>query len=218
MSLSCLQHHRLRHCFLLRSYGPNAQLCLYVSCFLKGFLKVLPLITWIILFASRPRHCKPKLLKVDARNLQAATRSCFYAGFAAQRNFAEVIAKGEAQGMVSKFIGIMLGLVFSEYLLQSKRSMMKNHFFQLKVRTSSGARYAAADIEQRLHLGSKLSDVVNNKNDVLALFNLYRDEGYILTEHGGRLCVSIFNLYRDEGYILTEHGGRLSILAALLLI
>ncbi|KAL3598266.1 hypothetical protein D5086_006184 [Populus alba] len=61
MSLSCLQHHRLRHCFLLRSYGPNAQLCLYVSCFLKGFLKVLPLITWIILFANRPRHCKPSI-------------------------------------------------------------------------------------------------------------------------------------------------------------
>ncbi|GJU05652.1 root UVB sensitive 1, chloroplastic-like protein isoform X2 [Tanacetum coccineum] len=66
--------------------------------------------------------------------IQAATRSCFYAGFAAQRNFAEVIAKGEAQGMVSKSIGIMLGialanciqaltplalasLVFGEYLL-----------------------------------------------------------------------------------------------------
>jgi hypothetical protein len=31
-----------------------------------------------------------ELLKVDAHNLQAATRSCFYAGFAAQRNFAEV--------------------------------------------------------------------------------------------------------------------------------
>ncbi|XP_020096528.1 protein root UVB sensitive 1, chloroplastic isoform X6 [Ananas comosus] len=31
--------------------------------------------------------------------IQAATRSCFYAGFATQRNFAEVIAKGEAQGM-----------------------------------------------------------------------------------------------------------------------
>ncbi|KAF0890607.1 hypothetical protein E2562_003803, partial [Oryza meyeriana var. granulata] len=39
--------------------------------------------------------------------IQAATRSCFYAGFAVQRNFAEVIAKGEAQGMVSKFLGIM---------------------------------------------------------------------------------------------------------------
>ncbi|XP_057965152.1 protein root UVB sensitive 1, chloroplastic isoform X2 [Malania oleifera] len=45
--------------------------------------------------------------------IQAATRSCFYAGFAAQRNFAEVIAKGEAQGMVSKSIGIMLGIVLA---------------------------------------------------------------------------------------------------------
>ncbi|KAJ7002898.1 hypothetical protein NC653_008197 [Populus alba x Populus x berolinensis] len=166
MSLSCLQHHRLRHCFLLRSYGPNAQLCLYVSCFLKGFLKVLPLITWIILFANRPRHCKPSIalrrwfeersdstaaaikwvlkdgigyisvksfcpnmddilmfilkswrLGRDIRpTLQitlAATRSCFYAGFAAKRNFAEVIAKGEAQGMVSKYICIMLGITLA---------------------------------------------------------------------------------------------------------
>ncbi|KAF5725796.1 protein root UVB sensitive 1 chloroplastic-like [Tripterygium wilfordii] len=45
--------------------------------------------------------------------IQAATRSCFYAGFAAQRNFAEVIAKGEAQGMVSKAIGIMLGIALA---------------------------------------------------------------------------------------------------------
>ncbi|KAL3613785.1 Protein root UVB sensitive 1, chloroplastic [Castilleja foliolosa] len=45
--------------------------------------------------------------------IQAATRSCFYAGFAAQRNFAEVIAKGEAQGMVSKSIGIMLGIALA---------------------------------------------------------------------------------------------------------
>nr|TKS17446.1 hypothetical protein D5086_0000013290 [Populus alba] len=54
-----------------------------------------------------------ELLKVDARNLQAATRSCFYAGFAAKRNFAEVIAKGEAQGMVSKYICIMLGITLA---------------------------------------------------------------------------------------------------------
>lgn len=47
--------------------------------------------------------------------IQAATRSCFYAGFAAQRNFAEVIAKGEAQGMVSKSIGIVLGIALSGY-------------------------------------------------------------------------------------------------------
>lgn len=47
--------------------------------------------------------------------IQAATRSCFYAGFAAQRNFAEVIAKGEAQGMVSKSLGIIFGIGLSNY-------------------------------------------------------------------------------------------------------
>ncbi|KAG6792415.1 hypothetical protein POTOM_001563 [Populus tomentosa] len=195
-----------------------------------------------------------ELLKVDAHNLQAATRSCFYAGFAAQRNFAEVIAKGEAQGMVSKFIGIMLGialancigsstplalasfsvvtwihmfcnlksyqsiqlrtlnpyrasLVFSEYLLSGQAPPVKeindeeplfpavpflNIYSKGNVQSivlSSEARNAAAEIEQRLQLGSKLSDVVNNKDEVLALFNLYRDEGYILTEHKGRFCV-----------------------------
>ncbi|BBG94730.1 hypothetical protein Prudu_003084 [Prunus dulcis] len=46
----------------------------------------------------------------------AATRSCFYAGFAAQRNFAEVIAKGEAQGMVSKSVGIMLGIALANHI------------------------------------------------------------------------------------------------------
>uniref|UniRef100_A0A3N7EUX4 Protein root UVB sensitive/RUS domain-containing protein n=1 Tax=Populus trichocarpa TaxID=3694 RepID=A0A3N7EUX4_POPTR len=127
------------------------------------------------------------------------------------RNFAEVIAKGEAQGMVSKFIGIMLGIALActssstPLALASFSLVTSIHMFcnlksyqsiqlrtinpyrarKSKVRTSSGARYAAADSEQRLQLGSKLSDVVNNKTDVLALFNLYRDEGYILTEHGG---------------------------------
>ena len=66
------------------------------------------------------------------------------------------------------------------------------NWFQVQsIVLSSEARNAAAEIEQRLQLGSKLSDVVNNKDDVLALFNLYRDEGYILTEHKGRFCVSI---------------------------
>lgn len=92
---------------------------------------------------------------------QAATRSCFYAGFAAQRNFAEVnslisliplyilywschntsayhesiagnlslfsswsllwqvIAKGEAQGMVSKSIGIVLGIALANCVQSS---------------------------------------------------------------------------------------------------
>ncbi|KAJ0936837.1 putative Root UVB sensitive family [Helianthus annuus] len=49
----------------------------------------------------------------------AATRSCFYAGFAAQRNFAEVIAKGEAQGMVSKSIGIVVGIALANCIQAS---------------------------------------------------------------------------------------------------
>ncbi|XP_022716734.1 protein root UVB sensitive 1, chloroplastic-like isoform X1 [Durio zibethinus] len=186
--------------------------------------------------------------------IQAATRSCFYAGFAAQRNFAEVIAKGEAQGMVSKSIGIVLGialanyigsstsfslasfgvvtwihmycnlksyqsiqlrtlnpyrasLVFSEYLLSGQAPSIKEvndeeplfpavPFLnllsgnrELSVVLSSEAKQAASEIEHRLQLGSKLSDIVNNKEDALALFSLYKDEGYILTEQEGKFCV-----------------------------
>lgn len=186
--------------------------------------------------------------------IQAATRSCFYAGFAAQRNFAEVIAKGEAQGMVSKFVGIGLGiaianciqsstslalasfcaitwihmfcnlksyqsiqlrtlnpyranLVFGEYLLSGlvpsvKEVNAEEPFFpavpvlnvksEYKVQPtvlSPEAKLAAADIERRLHLGSKLSGLVRNKEDALALFDLYKEEGYILTEHEGKFCV-----------------------------
>ncbi|CAK7356910.1 unnamed protein product [Dovyalis caffra] len=197
----------------------------------------------------------------------AATRSCFFAGFAAQRNFAEVIAKGEAQGMVSKFIGIMLGialancigsstplalasfsvvtwihmfcnlksyqsiqlrtlnpyrasLVFSEYLLSGQAPPVKEvnaeeplfpavPFLNIyskdnaqPIDLSSEAMNAAAEIEQRLQLGSKLSDVVNNKDDTVALFNLYRDEGYILTEHKGRFCT------RGKLHISLEYAQR----------
>lgn len=55
---------------------------------------------------------------------------------------------------------------------------------------SSKAKTAAADIEERLQLGSKLSEVIHNKEEALALVDLYRNEGYILTEHKGRFCVS----------------------------
>ncbi|KAK4729258.1 hypothetical protein R3W88_022246 [Solanum pinnatisectum] len=185
--------------------------------------------------------------------IQAATRSCFYAGFAAQRNFAEVIAKGEAQGMVSKAIGIMLGialanctrsstslalasfgvvtwihmfcnlksyhsiqlrtlnpyrasLVFSEYLLSGLVPTVKEvndeeplfpaAILNLKAAyetqtevLSVHAKQAAAGIVRRLQLGSKLSDVATSREDVLALFELYKNEGYILTEHEGRFCI-----------------------------
>ncbi|OWM72262.1 protein root UVB sensitive 1, chloroplastic [Punica granatum] len=186
--------------------------------------------------------------------IQAATRSCFYAGFAAQRNFAEVIAKGEAQGMVSRSIGIVLGiglancigtstslslvsfivvtsvhmfcnlksyqsiqlrtlnpyrgsLVFSEYLLSGQAPSVKevndeeplfpavpilNGICGQNTRNSalsSEAKDAAAEIEQRLQLGSKLSNVIHNKEDAFALFDLFQDEGYILAEHQGKYCV-----------------------------
>ncbi|XP_010540714.1 PREDICTED: protein root UVB sensitive 1, chloroplastic [Tarenaya hassleriana] len=188
--------------------------------------------------------------------IQAATRSCFYAGFASQRNFAEVIAKGEAQGMVSKSIGMLFGialanyvgtsaslalvsfsvvtwihmytnlksyqciqlrtlnpyrasLVFSEYLISGQAPLIKDvnneeplfpadRFLNIKSPDkiqepllSSDAKAAAADIEQRLLLGSKLSDVIHNKEEAIALFELYHDEGYILTEHKGRFCVML---------------------------
>ncbi|XP_073301864.1 protein root UVB sensitive 1, chloroplastic [Primulina huaijiensis] len=186
--------------------------------------------------------------------IQASTRSCFYAGFAAQRNFAEVIAKGEAQGMVSKSIGILLGialancvqsstslslasfgvitwihmfcnlksyqsiqlrtlnpyrasLVFSQYLLSGLVPSVKEvndeeplfpAFPLLNMKPASeeqdevlstDANDAAFHIDRRLQLGSKLSDVVKSKEDAIALINLYKDEGYILTELEGRYRV-----------------------------
>ncbi|XP_077222359.1 root UVB sensitive-like protein (Protein of unknown function, DUF647) isoform X2 [Tasmannia lanceolata] len=186
--------------------------------------------------------------------IQAATRSCFYAGFAAQRNFAEVIAKGEAQGMVSKSLGIMLGIGLANYIGSSKSLAVASfslvtgvHMFcnlksyqSIQIRTlnpyranlvfseyllsgqvppvkevndeeplfpglvlinvnpmrkaqsgvlSAEAIDAAAKIGHRLQLGSKLSEVINNKEDAFALFDLFRNESYMLTEHKGRFCV-----------------------------
>ncbi|CAN6487110.1 unnamed protein product [Victoria cruziana] len=191
-----------------------------------------------------------------ASMIQAATRSCFYAGFAAQRNFAEVIAKGEAQGMVSKSAGIMLGialanyvassgtltaisfgvvtalhmlcniksyqsiqlrslnpyrasLVFSEYLLGGQVPPIKEvndeeplfpSIPSLKIKSrqqekdqllSPEAKHAAAQINYRLQIGTKFSEVVRNKEDARALFGLFRNEGYILVEEGGRFCVTL---------------------------
>ncbi|XP_020096521.1 protein root UVB sensitive 1, chloroplastic isoform X1 [Ananas comosus] len=183
--------------------------------------------------------------------IQAATRSCFYAGFATQRNFAEVIAKGEAQGMVSKFLGIMIGitlanyvgsstslalssyfmitgihmycnlksyqsiqlktlnpyrasLLFSEYLLSGQIPSIKEvndeeplcpglPFFNAHKGQSETlsleAKDAASGVYRRLQLGSKLSQVVNNKEDTFALFELFRNEGYLLAEKQGRFHV-----------------------------
>ncbi|GJU61999.1 pentatricopeptide repeat-containing protein [Tanacetum coccineum] len=155
--------------------------------------------------------------------IQAATRSCFFAGFAAQRNFAEVIAKGEAQGMVSKSIGIMLGialanciqastplalasfgLVFGEYLLSGLVPSVKEvndeePFFPalplLSLKPASKAenrvlspeaKEAAATIEQRLELGSKLSDIVKTKTDAHALLDFLDNARKVLDEMSKR--------------------------------
>ena len=53
------------------------------------------------------------------------------------------------------------------------------------------AKDAAAEICCRLQLGSKLSEVINSKEDAFVLFDLYRDEGYLLTENQGRYCVRL---------------------------
>ncbi|KAL2236781.1 UNVERIFIED_CONTAM: Protein root UVB sensitive 1, chloroplastic [Sesamum indicum] len=166
----------------------------------------------------------------------------------------QVIAKGEAQGMVSKSIGIMLGialangvqsstplalasfgvitwihmfcnlksyqsiqlrtlnpyrasLVFSQYLLTGLIPSVKEvndeePLFpafpllivkptseeQLEV-LSNDAKDAASHIDRRLQLGSKLSDVVKSREDAIALFDLYKAEGYILAELEGRYFV-----------------------------
>lgn len=52
------------------------------------------------------------------------------------------------------------------------------------------AKDAAAQIEQRLQIGSRLSEVICSKEDALALFDLFGDEGYMLTEHEGSFRVS----------------------------
>lgn len=58
---------------------------------------------------------------------------------------------------------------------------------------STEAKESAANIEKRLQLGSKLSDVVSCEEDVLELFSLYKNENYILSEQRGRYCVSYLN-------------------------
>ncbi|KAL8137301.1 hypothetical protein V2J09_003302 [Rumex salicifolius] len=201
--------------------------------------------------------------------IQAATRSCFYAGFAAKRNFAEVIAKGEAQGMVSKFLGIAIGiaianytgsstplalaafsvvtwihmfcnlksyqsiqlrnlnpyrasLIFSEYLLSGQVPPVKEVNAEeplfpaapfLIMRPSNAlqggvlsvaAKDAAANIDRRLQLGSKLSNITRSKGDAIALFDLYKNESYILTEHNNKFCV-----------ILKESATQLDMLKSL---
>ncbi|KAK1273339.1 hypothetical protein QJS04_geneDACA018995 [Acorus gramineus] len=99
------------------------------------------------------------------------------------------------------------GLMFSEYLLSGQIPSVKKvndeepllpalllvnvnptHKGGSRI-LSAEAKYAAALIDRRLQLGSKLSEVVTNKEDALALIDLFKDEGYMLAERKGKFCV-----------------------------
>jgi hypothetical protein len=55
---------------------------------------------------------------------------------------------------------------------------------------SAEAKDAAERICRRLQLGSKLSEIIENKEDAHALVDLYKDEQYLLTDYKGKFCVS----------------------------
>ncbi|KAL6001756.1 hypothetical protein ACLOJK_041734 [Asimina triloba] len=90
---------------------------------------------------------------------------------------------------------------FREEAIEGGKALLRKYDSNWEMRTEGGmgemtaevwpgeAKNAAIQIEHRLLLGSKLSDVINSKEDASALFDLFRDEGYILTEHNGRFCV-----------------------------
>ncbi|KMT08349.1 hypothetical protein BVRB_6g140320 isoform A [Beta vulgaris subsp. vulgaris] len=98
-------------------------------------------------------------------------------------------------------------LVFSEYLLSGQVPSVKDvndeepRFPALPIlnlrppfkpgssNLSLVAKNAAPEIERRLELGSTLSDVIQRREDAAALLDLYRNEGYLLTEYNGKFCV-----------------------------
>jgi hypothetical protein len=55
---------------------------------------------------------------------------------------------------------------------------------------SAEAKDAADRICWRLQLGSKLSEIIETKEDACALFDLYKNEQYLLTDYKGKFCVS----------------------------
>ncbi|CAL5359347.1 unnamed protein product [Camellia sinensis] len=133
--------------------------------------------------------------------------SCKYCGSFVKYHLAEnaVIGFNVDEGSDMCYASVPC-LVFSEYLLSGLVPSIKEvndeeplfpavpilnlnpaRKAQLEV-LSAEAMDAAANIKGQLQLGSKISDVVKSEDDALALFDLFRDEGYILTEHEQRFC------------------------------
>jgi hypothetical protein len=52
------------------------------------------------------------------------------------------------------------------------------------------AKDAADRICRRLQMGSKLSEIIESKEDACALFDLYKNEQYLLMDYKGKFCVS----------------------------
>ena len=52
------------------------------------------------------------------------------------------------------------------------------------------AKDASLQIVRRLRLGARLSEIVERKDEALALFDLFKDEHYLLVEDRGRFHVS----------------------------
>jgi len=64
-------------------------------------------------------------------------------------------------------------------------------FFQQECKVLSAEAKDAADrICRRLQLGSKLSEIIETKEDACALFDLYKNEQYLLMDYKGKFCVS----------------------------
>nr|GEV56724.1 protein root UVB sensitive 1, chloroplastic [Tanacetum cinerariifolium] len=158
--------------------------------------------------------------------IQAATRSCFYASFAAQRNFAEVIAKGEAQGMVSKSIGIMLGLALANCIQASTPLALASfgavtwiHMFcnlksyqSIQLRTLNPYRASLVFGE---YLLSGLVPSVKEVNDEEPFFpalslkpsSKLSDIVKIKTD-----AHALLDLYKNQGYILTLYDGKVCVI------
>jgi len=63
--------------------------------------------------------------------------------------------------------------------------------FQQECKILSAETKDAADrICRRLQLGSKLSEIIETKEDACALFDLYKNEQYLLMDYKGKFCVS----------------------------